>query len=80
VTFYYFHFFNRAAKDIAFSEHSVFWFQRNLSDSDFKHEFFNYDGIPYIIVGMYYLSCQFGLNTQLAKRRSKPKVIVYFNF
>ena len=67
-------YFYLPAKEINFGEHTIFWFDRNLSESDFKHEFFNFDGIPYIIVGMYYLSCQFGIDTQLDRKRQKRKV------
>ena len=66
--------------EIDYKNHSISWNDRNIATSDFRHPFLQFDGNPYMIVGMYYMTCQYGQDPQQTKKEKYKKMKVQYLF
>ena len=62
--------------EIGTGKHRFLWNDPKDRQTTVRHEFFNYDGVPYLTVGTYTMGCQYGAPEAeyLIKRRENKRV------
>ena len=66
-------------QDIGLARHRVQWHDPKDRFNHVRHDFFNFDGVPYLTVGTYHMTCQYGApdSNDVLKRRSEKRVSNY---
>ena len=59
--------------------HQVQWMDMQKKNSNTADSIVQFDGIPHICVGNFYLNCQFGVDSSISKKMRRKRMRVCYN-